>query len=106
MVIVPDRMTFSLFSVQRVQGNSTDPAQAGCMHETGGAFCLLKVCPFLLGPNTEATEHRATYDRYELVLEGSSGKRWIRTEFERCPCDRLDEVLYRHLPWEIDRCRS
>ena len=40
MVIVPDRMTFSFFSVQRVQGNSTDPAQAGCMHETGGAFCL------------------------------------------------------------------
>ena len=105
MVVLPDRMTFSLFSVQRVQGNSTDPAQAGCMHETGGAFCLLKVCPFLLGPNTETTEHRATYDRYELVLEGSLGERWTRMEFERCSSDRLD-VLQRRPPWEIDGCRS
>ena len=63
MVVLPDRMTLSLFSVQRVQGNSTDPAQPRCMHEAGWAFCLLQVCPFLLGPNTETTEHRATYDR-------------------------------------------
>jgi hypothetical protein len=74
------------------------------MNDTSGTWCLREVRPFLFGPNSEAAEHRAIYDRDEFAVEGSLRERCIKTWIEYSSSVRLD-IVQRRLPSELDGCR-